>query len=59
MALSRASLDGTSAMHEEAVDMEHHSQKNSVHQRLRANSTIMQVRKLLGTSYRRLESFRG
>ena len=50
MALGRASLDGTSAMHEEAVDMEHHSQKNSVHQRLRANSTIMQVRKLLGTS---------
>jgi hypothetical protein len=59
MALSRASLDGTSAMHEEAVDMEHHSQKNSVHQRLRANSTIMQVRKLLGMLHHRLEPFGG
>jgi hypothetical protein len=55
MALGRASLDGTSAMHEEAVDMEHHSQKNSVHQRLRANSTIMQVRKLLGTAVDRFK----
>jgi hypothetical protein len=59
MALSRASLDGTSAMHEEAVDMDHHSQKNSVHQRLRANSTIMQVRKLLGRLREQLEPSRG
>ena len=32
------------------IDMEHEMHVNSVHQRLRANSSIMQVKKILGTS---------
>jgi hypothetical protein len=32
------------------VDMDNDIHKNSVHQRLRANSSIMQVKKLLGMS---------
>ena len=32
------------------VDMDHEIHKNSVHQRLRANSSIMQLKKILGMS---------
>jgi len=32
------------------IDVEHEMHINSVHQRLRANSSIMQVKKILGTS---------
>jgi hypothetical protein len=35
-------------IHEGALDPSHPTQKDSVHQRLRANSTIMQVKKLMG-----------
>ena len=34
----------------EDVDVDNDVHKNSVHQRLRANSSIMQVKKLLGMS---------
>lgn len=33
---------------DDAIDAEHDDVKNSVHQRLRANSSIMQMRKILG-----------
>ena len=35
----------------EDIDVDGETHKNSVHQRLRANSSIMQVKKLLGMSF--------
>jgi hypothetical protein len=34
----------------EEIDMDNDIHRNSVHQRLRANSSIMQVKKILGMS---------
>jgi hypothetical protein len=48
-----ADLASSSAVPEQAIDDSeemHVEVKNSVHQRLRANSSIMQLKKLLGTS---------
>ena len=49
-----ADLAVSSAVPEQAIDDEveemHVAVKNSVHQRLRANSSIMQLKKLLGES---------
>jgi hypothetical protein len=39
-------MDASSAI--ESIDEDSTAHRNSVHQRLRANSTIMQVKKLLG-----------
>ena len=49
-----ADLASSSAVPEQAIDDSEmdHAVKNSVHQRLRANSSIMQLKKLLGTSCR-------
>jgi hypothetical protein len=46
MAETRSSMDASSAI--ESIDEDSTAHRNSVHQRLRANSTIMQVKKLLG-----------
>jgi hypothetical protein len=49
MAESRSSIEASSAI--DSIDTDSADHRNSVHQRLRANSTIMQVKKLLGKLY--------
>jgi hypothetical protein len=40
--------DSEQVISDDAVDLDSPDHRNSVHQRLRANSSIMQVKKLLG-----------
>jgi pyruvate carboxylase len=54
MATLETDKAGSSAIDENEFDEEahgeHHPHRNSVHHRLRASSSIMQLKKLLGTS---------